>query len=47
MGDQNWAVEGGNYGKGEPSSDNYNSLRNDNGHIYYVYQDGRIEKAND
>lgn len=47
MGDQNWTVEGGNYGKGEPSSDTYNSLRNDNGDIYYVYQDGRIEKAND
>ncbi len=49
MGDQGWTIDGGTYGgaHGAPTDGSYvpyNSVRNDNGDIYYVYQDGRIEK---
>lgn len=51
MGDQGWTVTGGTYGgaHGAPTDGNYvpyNSVQNDNGDVYYVYQDGRIEKQN-
>ena len=49
MGDQGWTIDGGTYGgaHGAPTDGSYvpyNSVRNDNGDVYYVYQDGRIEK---
>ncbi|MDY4004167.1 MAG: hypothetical protein SO018_06565 [Ligilactobacillus saerimneri] len=49
MGDQGWEIEGGTYGgaHGAPTDGDYvpyNSVRNDSGDMYRVYQDGRIEK---
>ena len=45
MGDQGWTIDGGTYGAPTDGSYvPYNSVRNDNGDVYYVYQDGRIEK---
>lgn len=52
MGDQGWTVTGGTYGgaHGTPTDGSYipyNDVTNDDGETYYVYQDGRIEKADD
>ena len=45
MGDQGWTIDGGAHGAPTDGSYvPYNSVRNDNGDVYYVYQDGRIEK---
>ena len=52
MGDKGWTIEGGTYGgaHGAPTDGSYvpyNSVVNSDGEMYYVYQDGRIEKADD
>lgn len=48
MGDQGWTIEGGTYGGAHGgSSIPYNSVRNSNGDVYYVYQNGAIKKQDD
>lgn len=48
MGDQGWTVESGTYGgaHGAPTDGSYipyNTVRNDKGDMYQVFQDGRIQ----
>lgn len=51
MGDQGWTIQGGTYGgaHGTPTDGKYvpyNTVQNSKGDIYYVYQNGKIEKQN-